>query len=94
MNKTVFTDLSAHELRDLIRESVREELQAHQPPSDHDPEELLTIEQVVKMLHISKPTIHKWKKEGVLPFLRMGRRVYFKRGSVMAAMKSINLKKS
>jgi len=94
MNKTVFTDLSAHELRDLIRESVREELQAHKPPSDHDPEELLTIEQVVKMLHISKPTLHAWKKQGVLPFQRMGRRVYFKRGEVMAAMKSINLKNS
>jgi len=92
----MYVDLSKikEELRDLIRESVREELQAHQPPSDHDPEELLTIEQVVKMLHISKPTLHAWKKQGILPFERMGRRVYFKRGAVMAAMKSINLKNS
>jgi len=94
MQQQIQITLSAHELRDLIRESVREELQAHKPPSDHDPEELLTIEQVVKMLHISKPTLHTWKKQGILPFERMGRRVYFKRGAVMAAMKSINLKNS
>jgi len=94
MQKLFLTQLSENDLEELVEKCLTKVLQAHKPPSDHDPEELLTIEQVVKMLHISKPTLHTWKKQGILPFERMGRRVYFKRGAVMAAMKSINLKNS
>lgn len=82
------------EFRDLIRKSIREELQTYNPPPpQYDPNELLTIQQVVDLLQISKVSLHSWKRDGRLPFLRMGRRVYFKRGEVMAAMESVNHKK-
>ncbi len=92
---TLINNLTADELRDMMRECVREELQAHTPPPpEYDPNELLTIKQVVDLLQISEVTLHNWKRKGKIPFERMQGRVYFKRGAVMDAMKSVQIKKA
>lgn len=93
MVSTQIDNFSGEELLDKIRECIREELQAQNPVKEHDPEELLTFEQTREIFHVSRPTLHRWKREGKIPFERMGGRIYFKRGAVMAAMKSVNLKK-
>lgn len=46
-------------------------------------ETLLTVEEVAEYLEVSKVTIHTWKREGKLPFYRMGRRVYFKKSEIL-----------
>jgi excisionase family DNA binding protein len=38
----------------------------------------LTIEAVCEMFKVTRPTIHKWKKKQLIPFYRIGRRIYFK----------------
>lgn len=52
------------------------------PPSD----DLLNIEDIQKIFHVSKVTVHKWKKKGLIPFYKMNRKVYFKKSEVISSM--------
>ena len=80
-------------LKDSISESIREEFKqfVNTPKTEYD--ELLTIEQTAKLLHVSKVTIHKWKKQRLIPFHRIGRRIMFKKKELIEAFKSSTLKK-
>ena len=40
-------------------------------------EELLTREQIKNKLKISFPTLHKFMKEGKIPFKKIGKKTYF-----------------
>ena len=71
-----------------IRDAVRAELQEHfktggnQPPQD---ERLLSKQELSEELGVSLVTLTEWMKKG-LPFLRLHRRVYFKKSEVLAIM--------
>jgi len=82
-------DLINHEaLSRCIRDAVRAELQEHfktggnQPPQD---ERLLSKQELSEELGVSLVTLTEWMKKG-LPFLRLHRRVYFKKSEVLAIM--------
>ncbi len=75
-------------LNRCIREAVRAELQEHfktdssQPPQE---EPLLSKKELAEELGVSLVTLTDWMKKG-LPFLRLHKRVYFKRSEVLAIM--------
>jgi predicted DNA-binding transcriptional regulator AlpA len=82
-------DLINHEaLSRCIRDAVRAELQKHfkeggsQPPQD---ERLLSKQELSEELGVSLVTLTDWMKKG-LPFLRLHKRVYFKKSEVLAIM--------
>jgi predicted DNA-binding transcriptional regulator AlpA len=82
-------DLINHEaLSRCIRDAVRAELQEHfkgggsQPPQD---ERLLSKQELSEELGVSLVTLTAWMKKG-LPFLRLHKRVYFKKSEVLAIM--------
>ena len=82
-------DLINHEaLSRCIRDAVRAELQEHfkavgsQPPQD---ERLLSKQELSGELGVSLVTLTDWMKKG-LPFLRLHKRVYFKKSEVLAIM--------
>ena len=82
-------DLINHEaLSRCIRDAVRAELQEHfktgvSPPQD---ERLLSKQELAAELGVSLVTLTDWMKKG-LPFLRLHKRVYFKRSEVLEIMK-------
>lgn len=80
--------LRIEDLLGMIKESVRDALTVFpQENSKEDvPEDLLSIEDIQKVFKVSKVTIHKWKKKGLLPFYKMNRKVYFKKSEVIDAM--------
>jgi len=49
-------------------------------------DELLSIEDVQNIFNVSKMTIHKWKKKGLIPYYKMNRKLYFKRSEIFASM--------
>lgn len=57
------------------------------------PDVLLKIEDVCNLLKVSKVTIHKWKKEGKIPYHRISSRIFFKRSEVLSSLKSDDLSK-
>ena len=46
---------------------------------------LLTMREACEAFGISKTTLSDWKKRGLVPFVRLGRRVYFERERVLEA---------
>lgn len=75
-------------LSQCIRDAVRAELQQHfktggsQPP---DSEKLLSKQELAAELGVSLVTLTDWMKKG-LPYLRLHKRVYFKKNEVLNAM--------
>lgn len=92
----ITTQLTAEQLADYIKNSIETAvnfalakfLSKPEPSS----EKYLTINEVAKLLNVSLPTIWAWRKEGKLPFKRIGRRVLFSKTDVEKSLKNIDLK--
>jgi len=71
-----------------IREAVRAELQEHFKTGGSqslNSEKLLSKQELAAELGVSLVTLTDWMKKG-LPYLRLHRRVYFKKSEVLNAM--------
>ncbi len=88
MEQTVLFSLDVQELKELIRAGVSEVLSKQTNTSEikESSEDLLNIQDIQKIFKVSKVTVHKWKKKGLLPFHKMNRKVYFKKSEVIDAM--------
>lgn len=53
--------------------------------------ELLTLEETAAFLKKSKVTIHAWKKAGILPYIRISNKIFFRKSDLNFDV--INLKK-
>lgn len=94
MANTLFAAMSLDELIRLIKTSIKEELnQFTNLIPQPQPEKLLSIEEAARFLHVSKVTIHKWKKKKLIHSHRIGRKVYFKENELLDSLKSITIKK-
>ena len=47
-------------------------------PKTEEMDKLLTSNEAVSFLRCSKPTLHRWKKEGIVPFVRIGTNIRYK----------------
>ena len=53
----------------------------------------LTRTQVAELLNISIVTLHRYQKEGLIPYRRVGRRILFSRSEVLEAIKITSKRK-
>ncbi|SDL14774.1 DNA binding domain-containing protein, excisionase family [Catalinimonas alkaloidigena] len=74
------------ELSELVKQAVRQVLLEYQDQKGATEEELLKLPQVAALLGVSKQTIYEWKRQGKLPAHKIGRRVFFKKSEVVAAL--------
>jgi hypothetical protein len=74
-------------LSQCIREAVRAELHEHFKTGSCQPaeERLLSKQELAAELGVSLVTLTDWMKKG-LPFLRLHKRVYFKKSEVLKIM--------
>jgi len=86
MNKMIL--LEEAQLRQIVVAAMKEVMEDQLTPTSPEPKEepLLTREEMAKQLHISLVTIGDWMKKG-LPYLRLNKRIYFRRSEVIAHMK-------
>lgn len=84
MKEYILIKMSVQELKDLVSECVSEAMNEHfkSEPQPKD-EALLKTDEIAKYLGVSKVTIHTWKREGKIPFHRLGRRIYFKKSEIL-----------
>ena len=89
MEKSILITMSVDELESLIKNCLKEQLEAFiddlKKPQEEDI--LMTTEETVAMLGVSKTTLHHWRKNGVLPYHRLNTRIYFRKSEIMEAMK-------
>ncbi len=97
----VLTSYPLSDLRDVIKQTLNESLSGiidrintHPQPQTQTPEQdkLIRIEDVIKLLGVSKMTLHHWRKQGKLTYYKIGRLVYFKEREVLEAMNRVNLR--
>lgn len=71
-----------------IKDGVQEVLKKESSNSSktESEEDLLNIEDVQKIFRVSKVTIHKWKKAGLLPYYKVNRKLYFKKSEVINSL--------
>ena len=88
MANAIFVQMTADDLCGMISECIKDALtlKSQEKVTDPIPEDLLSIEDIQKIFKVSKVTVHKWKKKGLLPFYKMNRKVYFKKSEVIDAM--------
>ena len=80
--------MSIEELKTLIKESIMEVENLKNTIVELAPpdELLLNPTETVALLRISKVTLNKWMNSDKLPYLRMGRKVYFRKSEVMKSL--------
>jgi len=83
--------LSPEELQSLITKAVSDGLSAvaHQ----HETKELMNTKEICEFLGIHLSTLNKWKAENKIPYLKMGKRIFYKRQDVLDALESSNYSK-
>lgn len=54
-------------------------------PKVEGPDSLLTKTEACQEFGISLTTLTEWQKNGIVPFIRLGRRIYFERSMVLEA---------
>jgi len=88
MEQILLTSITLEELLDKITERINMALSIKTSGKKETPtpEDLLTIEDLERLFKVSKVTIHKWEKRGLIPFYKVNRKVYFKRIEVINSM--------
>lgn len=92
MDNIILSPINLSQLQLMIQESVRLALNETMNLTKDDPtngevseDARLTIPELASYLKCSLPTIHKYKKDGLIPFYRLGRKVYFKKSEIDAS---------
>lgn len=92
-NSTILHNLTPERLQDLIRSTIREEIETLNPPKTQL--KYLTRLEVCELLKISLPTLHGYIHQGKIIGHRIGRRVLFSEQDIINSVKEIpNLKYS
>jgi predicted DNA-binding transcriptional regulator AlpA len=76
----IITSLSINDINDIISNAVKTALADYEPPrTDTTTKEpkLIDETELCKRLQKSKPTIWKYRKEGKIPFKRIGKRILY-----------------
>lgn len=80
---------SKNEFKSMIKDAIKKALSENLPKSrskkslnDSD-SQLLTRDEVMRMLHISHSTLYHYQRKEILPFLKIGNRVYFKKKDIV-----------
>lgn len=69
--------------------SIVEQLKRDKPaPVEEKEEKLLTSEEACSFLRCSKPTLHRWKKDSIIPHVRIGSNIRYKESDLRSLLES------
>ncbi len=83
----VLISLSKEDLKNLIKDSIREELNRKKE------KELMTFKETCDLLNISASCLNQWKAQGRIPYKRLGKRIFFNKKDVLESLKDSNYSK-
>lgn len=86
MQEQSFFSIPIEELRNLIKQAIKEEVTGLVDQQQYEP--LIKTEEACKLLGVTKVTLLDWRKKGLVPFLKLNSRVYYKRSELLAALEN------
>lgn len=89
-NSFILTNVPVESLLEPFKDIVRSELEAHFLKNEVE-EQLLSREEARKIFkpNVSKVTMIKWERLGLLQSCRIGGRIYYKRSEVISSAQQI-----
>ncbi len=60
--------------------------------ADNNSDDFIKVDEVMKILKISKPTVYEYRKRGIIQSYTMGRNVYYKRSEIVEALNDSKVK--
>lgn len=81
--KQIFTNISEDNLKELIREVMRDEITRL---NHTEVEDLIKAKKACEYLKVSKVTLYKWLKEGKITGYYLGTRLFFKMSELEQAL--------
>ena len=81
----LFTTIPLAEFKEIVTNCLKEQLD-NQKPEPPKEDKFITTNEAIKILGVSKPTLHKWKTEGLIPFHRIGSRIRFNKSDLIDAV--------
>jgi excisionase family DNA binding protein len=88
MNQILLNGITLEQLAEALKPLLQSQKMVSETVETEN--ELLTREQVCKLLSINKTTLWKHTKSGKLKSLGLGNRVYYKKSEVLEAVKHLN----
>lgn len=83
-NSVLLEILSSETLKELIKESVKSQLDDFKKDLQaHNPDELLTREEACKFLQIDSSTLWHWTNKGKVTAYGIGNRRYYKKAELL-----------
>ncbi|MDF2453991.1 MAG: Helix-turn-helix domain [Bacteroidota bacterium] len=87
-NNIILTQIHLDELKTIISNCLRDELNKGKEIETSSSDQLIKVDDAVKLFKVSKVTLYKWRVKGILPFHRISSRIYFKKDEIMSALKA------
>ncbi|MBF9238389.1 helix-turn-helix domain-containing protein [Hymenobacter sp. BT683] len=87
MSNLIILADSPEAFREFLRDTFAE-IMAPGAPKVDGPDSLLTKTEACREFGISLTTLTEWQKNGIVPFVRLGRRIYFERSKMLEAGRS------
>lgn len=78
----IIYQIRENDLKKIVENIVKELKKSEQPEIEETPEKLYTAEEACKILRCSKPTLHRWKKSGIIPFVRIGVNIRYRESDI------------
>lgn len=95
-NESMLVQLNVKDFQQLIREAVQEEItkitqviKLNPQSPERESKELLTREEVAKILKVSYTTLFHWNNSGELSAQKIGKRVYYQRSVIMDKLNNV-----
>lgn len=82
MSKLIVT--TEIELEQLIQASVRKAFDEQSPPSQDQESSYLSVSEASKLLNLAKQTIYGLTSKRMIPVLKRGKKLYFKKSDLLA----------
>lgn len=89
MENLIFSQIPINELKNIISETVRDEMQKFNVPTPQPETEFITRNETAQILGISLVTMNDWTKRGLIIGYRIGTRLRYKKGEILEAVKQI-----
>lgn len=89
MRNLFFHTTTREELKELLEEVVKVQLEKHLSKEEEDDSRLLTRKEVAEILSISLPTLNTYTKKGIIQATRLGSMVRYRKSDVDNALKNM-----
>lgn len=86
LEQIILFPISLDDLEHLIRECIQRELEEWKGVRPVEEDRVIDSKELCAECGISLPTLIKYRREGVIPFFRVGNRVRFNRRDVIEAL--------